>query len=569
MSESERKRRSEYRKRRAARMLIQAVILTFVALLAIGSFAAQTKIKNDSYVDSRETSSIDYRVYLLPNDFYDTPYLEGDRAYIASLIDKIMTSFKYQLYLDADHVEYQYSYYIDAQVETLDPISKKLLYSEKEVLKPEVTLSQNIDKTLTIHDHVYTDYAYFNEQANKFVNTYGLSDAQSTLVITMHVNVLSKCEAFVEDNRNSYTMSTRIPLTTTTADVRIAADTSVRETKVLACADKVLLTVLTVIFIVATVITVMLAGLLIAYAYLTRNHDINYSIKVKRLLSSYRSYIQKINNIFDTEGYQVLYVDTFNEMLNIRDTIQSPILMSENTDRTCTHFLIPTNTKILYVFELKVDDYDEIYGTDPQTHDLEREFYATEEPEVEVEIEMETPEETTDEIENEEQEPEFDATLTEIPYTQETEAIIVEKNADMEAVAEAMTSPEVFLTDIDFVDEIDEEYVATDEKPGVEVIGVVWPERAHKNKIYRYDPNGETLADGDEVLVPTRDASRDRDIVRKAAVAHGNHVVDPETLKYPLKKIIGVIRRTLVAPLEAQKENKADNSSEENTENNK
>ena len=36
--------------------------------------------------------------------------------------------------------------------------------------------------------------------------------------------------------------------------------------------------------------------------------------------------------------------------------------MTENSDETKTSFLIPTNTKLLYVFEIKVDNYDEIYG---------------------------------------------------------------------------------------------------------------------------------------------------------------------------------------------------------------
>ena len=102
--------------------------------------------------------------------------------------------------------------------------------------------------------------------------------------------------------------------------------------------------------------------ILFVYAYKTRNHDINYEIKIKRLVSAYRSYVQKIMNEFCYEGYRVLKVETFNEMLDIRDTINSPILMSENIDKTCTKFLIPTDNNILYVYEIRVEDYDEIYA---------------------------------------------------------------------------------------------------------------------------------------------------------------------------------------------------------------
>ena len=65
---------------------------------------------------------------------------------------------------------------------------------------------------------------------------------------------------------------------------------------------------------------------------------------------------------FDIAGYQIVVIKSFTEMLGIRDTLQAPVLMTENSDETMTQFLIPTNTKLLYVFEIKVDNYDEIYG---------------------------------------------------------------------------------------------------------------------------------------------------------------------------------------------------------------
>ena len=103
--------------------------------------------------------------------------------------------------------------------------------------------------------------------------------------------------------------------------------------------------------------------------------------------------------------------------------------------------------------------------------------------------------------------------------------------------------PDVVLEEIEYDDSDDEEYEGSEEEPGIEVVGVVWPERAHKNKIYRYDPNGEKLSRGDVVLVPSRDEGRKRDIIRKAAVAHANHKADPDQIEFTLKKIIGVVKR--------------------------
>ena len=45
-------------------------------------------------------------------------------------------------------------------------------------------------------------------------------------------------------------------------------------------------------------------------------------------------------------------------MLEIRDTIRQPILMKENHDKTGAYFIIPSNSKILYVYRLKVSDIE-------------------------------------------------------------------------------------------------------------------------------------------------------------------------------------------------------------------
>ena len=207
------------------------------------------------------------------------------------------------------------------------------------------------------------------------------------------------------------------------------------------------------------------------------------------------------------------------EMLGIRDTIQSPILMWENRDQTMTQFLIPTNTNMLYTFEIKVENYAEIYGISDEEDSRSGEY----------------------------------STICDV-MDDSIEALVVDEAVDPDAVAEAMATPDLTLSDIEYVEETVEEYSSTDDKPGVEVVGVVWPEHEHKNKVYKYDPNGTQLSEGDMVLVPTRDASKNKDVIRKAVIAHANHVIDPDKHPHPLKKIIAVIKRHAYAALTPDKD---------------
>ena len=108
--------------------------------------------------------------------------------------------------------------------------------------------------------------------------------------------------------------------------------------------------------IILAVVDVLAAAAIVVFIILTRDKHIDYARKVKSVLSSYRSYIQKIVTPINTDGCQIVVVDTFREMLEIRDTIQMPILMYENEDRTCTSFMIPAPQSFIYVFEIKVED---------------------------------------------------------------------------------------------------------------------------------------------------------------------------------------------------------------------
>ena len=52
----------------------------------------------------------------------------------------------------------------------------------------------------------------------------------------------------------------------------------------------------------------------------------------------------------------MLRIDSFNDVLEISDKLRQPILMHENKKKHRAYFIIPSNTKVLYVFRLKVSD---------------------------------------------------------------------------------------------------------------------------------------------------------------------------------------------------------------------
>ena len=381
MSEEEKKIRSNYRKVRKRLINLQLVILILVLLVTVFSTTLAIVLNKKYYVNYSEKSSVDYGVSLKENNFYEDSYLGKDYEYIASLIDRVQATFKYELQIESqEFVNFEYNYRVDAVVQIKHKISSKVLYSPvyNEVKEKSYTVSAT---NVSINQTLDVDYSKYNNIADAFINTYDLNNiANANLILQMHVNVLGTSDEFQNDtNENSYIASISIPLTTQTVDVKITSVVPPEEQKILSCTTENIALFFRLVAIISASIAVLLAIILWLYAFLSRNIDITYDIKVAKLWRNYKSFIQKMRNAFNVEGYQLIVIDTFNEMLEIRDTIQSPILMNENEDRTCTKFFIPTDTKLLYLFEIKVDDYDDIYNSTSVTEPLEKADY-TEEP---------------------------------------------------------------------------------------------------------------------------------------------------------------------------------------------
>lgn len=764
MSEDERKKRFSYRtKRKHFKMLLAAVlIILLIATLLTGIIAYI--MDNTYYVNYSEKSAVDYGVSLKENDFYEDSYLGKDYTYIASLIDKFYAEFNYEIKMDSkESVNFNYNYRVDAILQIKNKTSGKVLFAPvyNEISEKSYTITDNAVK---ITDLAIIDYAKYNNIAERFINTYNLDGTNAELLLQMRINVTGTSDEFFNDkNSNSHIASISIPLTSKTVEVKITSAIPAEEQKILSYTTKDVSEKFSVACKILAIISAVFAVALWTYTYFSRNIDVTYDIKVAKIVRSYKSFIQRLFNPFNTEGYQILLISTFEEMLDIRDTIQSPILMHENADKTLTKFFIPTNTKLLYIHEIKVDDYDEIYSSAPDTaimdteqdpdesitksvNDTEAAIVATETVEELTHItECETagealepacvpvaipsglvtiiePEQAANgdgdvevsaiecidkkgdrikiacrrsftanliqsnpqvkfyysEIKNKilsfrgvkartswicesfnkgrkqlfklkirgkticlycALEPnEFDRakyfheeatakayanvpmlvrvrsdrglkktlglvdvvmskfaiaqnsnhTAVDYPpeYPYATTAELVERGlikllhpeavaaepkphhhvhkklmtvehnnvveeitifdeeiVTPEEIREVAEAPVITLEEIDY-DEGSEptDDIADESEEGVDVIGVVWPEKPHKNKIYRYDPDGESIEVGDTVIVPTRDASRNRDVVRRAIVAHGNHKVLPEAITHPLKKIIGIIK---------------------------
>lgn len=366
MSEAERLRRQNYKRNRKRWIFTQAVILVIVIAVALSSFLVYNKLNKIQYIEYTEGSSSTYKVHYRDNAFFEEEWLAPGQSYVSALVDDIRTDFHYELHMDTSNVAFDYTYELVAQTVISDKTSGAHIYDPVDVIIPKTTKSVSGYDSFVVDESAIIDFAAYNSLATRFIEVYGLKNAKAMLRVTLRVDVLSASDEFDMNNENSHTVSMLIPLCDVNFSIENTNSLPNGESKILACKSNDNQKMFLGCSIAMSILALLLATVLALFAYFTKNEDVTYANRVRKLLSAYRSFIQRIYGEFDATGYQIVQIKSFTELLSIRDTIQSPVLMSENKDETRAQFLVPTNTKILYLYEIRVENYEELYGAHPE-----------------------------------------------------------------------------------------------------------------------------------------------------------------------------------------------------------
>lgn len=354
MSELEKIKRDEYQRKRKKFIWIQMLIVGILTLATIITSTLFISNNKNAYVGYTEEGKVIYRAYLADNDFYEEEYLNGSHAYVASLINKMTADFSYDVKMQIDNVDFQYTYKIDAQLIVKDKASKTKIYdSFYEVLYEETSDSSGDE--LNVKKLVEFDYQKFNKKADEFNRTYNLKNTENILLVKMTINVIGMCESFQNDNQDVYTITLSLPLMQTVVSPSVSATVPTGEQKIIV-KDLSSFENLKISAIVLGCLDLLAIIILVLYILLSIDKHIDYARKVKKLVSNYDSYIQQILTPFDFSSYQVLKINSFKGLLEIRDTLQSPLLMYENEDKTCSQFFITTAEKVLYLYEIAVEE---------------------------------------------------------------------------------------------------------------------------------------------------------------------------------------------------------------------
>jgi len=333
--------------------------MTLIALFALGilffSFGFK-ECKDIRYIYT-ENNSVDYKVYLKENKFFESKYLEKNKTYITSLIDYINADFiynvtfneavsgelKYKLVAEikADKTNNDVGNYWTKKYDLIDETTEKITNATSH----EIKLSKEID------------YNKYNKLLNSFIKEYSLQ-AESTLKVYLEVKGNVNIENTKENMDIDSEVSLTVPLSKLAVEGKIETDNNNKQKEIIRKEKEAepFKKLLRVLFVITVVMFVYYFFQYIRFL-LSRNDHLNYRDRIKKLNTDYEEIITKVKSI-NVNDFAVIDVESFDDILNVYNSVREPInfLYGEEESK---FFIIKGNSCYMYtLIKREINNYD-------------------------------------------------------------------------------------------------------------------------------------------------------------------------------------------------------------------
>lgn len=335
-------------------IFILNILLMVVALTqSLYFLMLSLSVKHDT-INYQENGNIDYKVYLKDNDFYETNYLGKDMVYVSSLIKNINTTFNYDFNIDKKS-DIDFEYNVIGKIIITDNAENNTFFEKEYTLVDNVKDKMSDGKKYNLTKDVNIDYGYYNGLANKFKKSYGVN-TKSRFVVTMNIKYDNGSKTIKLNNSNKLALT--IPLSE--SEVNISLDSSKLNSQNHQITTGSHIVINSGRKLVASTLLGLIAIFLLVNIIITL-----FELKPRR--SKYESLIRKILREYDRlivntttaptfKSNKRVNVETFQELLDVRDNLKEPIKYYIVNDKECIFYL--NHNKEVYVLNIKADELE-------------------------------------------------------------------------------------------------------------------------------------------------------------------------------------------------------------------
>ena len=318
---------------------------------------------SDEKLHFQEKGNVKYSVCLKDNDFFEDECLDSNMSYVASLIKNISLDFNYQFNGNYDNLASSIDYEIRAKLIIENKDTKTKYYEKDYVLVPKTTDSVKNSGTLyNLDKKVNIDYEYYNNIATNFKSQYGV-DSQSYLEV--YLNTYNNVNPKYKDIPTNAKISVRIPLSQKAIEINF----NTQEINI--DIEKYIISKAVIINdyqkLIAGIISLFLSLLFLSFTIVIIKRYTKkiskYDKFINKILKEYDRLIVETATFPDEKKYNVLLINNFNELVDVRDNLRTPIMFYNIKDHKISIFyILNDNNLYLYIVNSKdINDGDKKY----------------------------------------------------------------------------------------------------------------------------------------------------------------------------------------------------------------
>ena len=335
------------KKRMVFYTIISMVFMILSYLFIVSGIDMKTKI----YVKYQQVDDISYVVNLLPNTVYENDYLNMGGNYIGSLVKDIDLDLKYNL-IYARNITGYYVYNLKGTLVASE--GEDILWEKNyDLLADKVTvLDQNKVKDIRVKDKTSIDYQKYVNEINDFNKKYNM-EVSGVLLVSFKLKTTLDFTGFKNTYDDTKEVKMVIPVTNEAFKIKILDDNrefdSYNE-----MTNKEGANYLFLVF-GALCLSVGIAFLMVVIKNLLEinNKENKYVKELKKILNEHGDEIVNVYEFNNAKKYNLIYVDSFKELLDVYDKVDLPISFKEFKKNQKAVFLIIENDNA-WIYILKV-----------------------------------------------------------------------------------------------------------------------------------------------------------------------------------------------------------------------
>ncbi len=336
------------------RLFIVLGLFLLGVLSCYGCFKQSIHVEERKITNYTESGSSNYKVYLKPNDFYDTDYLDGNTSstYVASIIKNVSIDFNYKFDIDTP-IDYNVNYDVIGKLTIYNADGTSVMFEKEYELLKNKELKAKDKNGFEIKENIPIDYTYYNTLASNFKITYGL-ESQSNLTVFIRFNKEIKNYNINPTSQ----MSVKIPLSERAIQIKID-DSSINYSNSIIKDTSISLTnvLFVVLGIISLILTIAFLLELLELLMILVPQPSEYDKALKKILREYDRLIVETSTFVDFSDKNVIKLRKFSELLDARDNLKLPIMYHDVIKHHKSNFYIKQN-KTIYLYVMKSSDLE-------------------------------------------------------------------------------------------------------------------------------------------------------------------------------------------------------------------